>query len=111
MSTQPDLSSKRSLRDLERETGLPVDSNDLLIRSVSTILRWMQHTTDAPTGQGQERPKRGHFLDRVALTFVPGTRPADVAAVIYWDKANSRLLVDTTQGEHGFDIVKNSPLL
>ncbi|KIO22927.1 hypothetical protein M407DRAFT_244980 [Tulasnella calospora MUT 4182] len=111
MSNRPDLSSRRSLRDLEREAGLLVDGNDLMIRSVSTILRWMQHTTDVPTGQPQERPERGHFLDRVALTFVPGTRPADVAAVIYWDKANSRLLVDAIPGEHGFDVVRNSPLL
>ncbi|KAG8923992.1 hypothetical protein FRC01_012079 [Tulasnella sp. 417] len=98
MSEQPDLSSKRSLRDLQREAGLPLNGDDLLIRSVSTILRWMQHSPEAPT-------------NRLALTLVSGTRPADVAAVIYWDKAHSRLLVDTIPGEHGFDVVKNSPLL
>ncbi|KAG8937532.1 hypothetical protein FRC00_004358 [Tulasnella sp. 408] len=38
-------------------------------------------------------------------------RPAEVGAVIYWDKAHSRLLVDTIPGGHGFDVLKSSMLL
>ncbi|KAG8937660.1 hypothetical protein FRC00_002878 [Tulasnella sp. 408] len=38
-------------------------------------------------------------------------RPAEVGAVIYWDKAHSRLLVDTIPGGHGFDVLKDSMLL
>ncbi|KAG9029753.1 hypothetical protein FS837_003481 [Tulasnella sp. UAMH 9824] len=108
MSTQPDLSQKRALTDLKRESGLSLNGQDLLMRSASTILHWVQHQTDAPTGHPQERSKTGRFLDRIALTFASGTGPADVGAVIYWDNAYSRLLVDTIPGGHGFDVLKGS---
>lgn len=103
------MDNQPQLQDAAHSQQERVDDTDLLIRSMTTLLYLVGHKV----GTSQDRPdtaRQGHLLDRIALSFVSGAKPADVAAVIYWDHASHRLFVDAVQASHGYDLIKTRSL-
>ncbi|KAG8953941.1 hypothetical protein FRC04_000925 [Tulasnella sp. 424] len=89
-----------------QEDRTSVDDTDLLIRSTTTILHLLGHRV-AETKDRPANALKGQFLDRVALCFVSGIRPAGAAAVIHEDYANRQFFVNAVHESNSYGAVKN----
>ncbi|KAG9048380.1 hypothetical protein FS837_013017 [Tulasnella sp. UAMH 9824] len=92
------------------DVGGSTDDTDLLIRSTTTLLQFVGHRSTEGIDRSTSR-QHGELLDKAALVFVSGTKPANVAAVTHWeiDSAGPQLVVDVIQEGHKYNRARNAP--